>query len=49
MNRKRTDIVDTVIVAFATISKATIIAYYPDKELVKNYIFKLLAVKVKLS
>ena len=35
-----TIIVDTVIAALATISKATIVTYYPDKEIVKNYIFK---------
>ena len=31
-----TNIVDTVIVALATITKATIVAYYQDKEMVKN-------------
>ena len=35
-----TNIVNIVIVALTTISKATIVAYYPDKEIVKNYIFK---------
>ena len=39
--------VDTVIVALATISKATIVAYYPDQEMVKNYIFKPLSSESK--
>ena len=34
------NLVDTVIVALVTLSKATTIAYYPDNEIVKNYIFK---------
>ena len=34
------NIVDIIIVALATISKASIVAYYIDKETVKNYIFK---------
>ena len=42
-----TNIVDTVIVALATITKATIVAYYQYKEMVKNYIFKPLSSESK--
>ena len=42
-----TNIVDTVIVALATITKATIVPYYQDKEMVKNYIFKPLSSESK--
>ena len=42
-----TNIVYTVIVTLATISKATVVAYYPDKEIVKKYIFNPLSSESK--
>ena len=44
-----TNIVETVIVVLAKTSKTNIVAYYPDTEIVKNYIFKLLTVKIKVT